>query len=101
MLISKDEEDSQLALVTFCPLAKHTALMADQWMKDILTALGGGELLFGDAFTAKAVVTSNVFKLKDSAITESITYLKNKGLLPNKSEDSDDEIVFGDHDFPS
>merc|ERR1712039_643544 len=80
MIVSKDQEDSQLALVTYCPPAKHAELRADHWMKDILTALGGGELQFGDAFTAKAVVTNNadqglaVFKLRDSAITESIRY---------------------------
>merc|ERR1711937_699682 len=41
-----------------------------------------------------------VLKLKDSAISESINYLKSKGLFPDKVDDSDDEYVFGDDDFP-
>jgi len=106
MLISKNQEDSKLALVTYCPPAKHGELKADQWMKDVLKALGGGELLFGDAFTAKAMIQNDadkglfVLKLKDSAITESINYLKGKGLFPDKADDSDDDYVFGDEDFP-
>merc|ERR1711988_1174929 len=64
--------------------------MGDQWMKDVLAALGGGEVQFGDAYTAKAVINNDadkglfVLKLKDSAITESINYLKGKGLLPDR-----------------
>merc|ERR1719277_2344837 len=76
-------------------------------MKDILGTLGGGEMLYGDAFTAKAEIKNDpdsglfVLKLKDSAISESINYLKGKGLFPDKADDSDDEFVFGDDDFPS
>ena len=40
-----------------------------------------------------------VLKLKDSAITESINFLKSKGLFPDKIEDSDDEFIFGDDAF--
>merc|ERR1719247_1287260 len=46
MLISKDQEDSKLALVSYCPPAKHGELKADQWMTDILAKLGGGEMTF-------------------------------------------------------
>merc|ERR1719183_3130346 len=106
MLISKDQADSKLALVAYCPPAKHAELEAAKWMTDVLAALGGGEMSFGDAFTAKAEIKNDadkglfVLKLKDSAITESINYLKGKGLFPDKVDDSDDEYVFGDDDFP-
>jgi len=106
MLISKNQEDSKLALVAYFPPSKHEELKADQWMKELLAALGGGEMVFGDAYTAKAVIENDadkglfVLKLKDSAITESINYLKGKGLFPDKVDDSDDEYVFGDEDFP-
>merc|ERR1712187_526768 len=75
-------------------------------MKDILAELGGGECLFGDATTAKALITNDpdknlfVLKLKDSAITFSINYLKKKGLFPDGNDDDDDDYVFGDDDFP-
>merc|ERR1712056_96515 len=75
--------------------------------KDMLAELGGGECLFGDATTAKALLTNDpdknlfVLKLKDSAITLSINYLKKKGLFPDGNDDDDDDYVFGDDDFPS
>eukprot|EP00928_Gymnodinium_smaydae_P019572 TRINITY_DN1751_c0_g1_i1.p1 TRINITY_DN1751_c0_g1~~TRINITY_DN1751_c0_g1_i1.p1 ORF type:complete len:352 (-),score=129.82 TRINITY_DN1751_c0_g1_i1:198-1202(-) len=112
MIVSKNQEDTKLALVAYCPPAKHDVLKADQWMKDILAALGGGDLQFGDAYTAKAEIQNDsdkglfVLKLKDSVISESINYLKGKGLFPDKTDDSDetddsdDEFVFGDDDFP-
>merc|ERR1711937_539535 len=102
-----DQADSKLALVAYVAPAKQSELTADKWMQDIVEQLGGGEIVFRDATTAKAVITNDadkglfVLKLKDSAITESINYLKSKGLFPDKVEDSDDEMVFGDDDFPS
>merc|ERR1711948_25501 len=99
--------DTRLALVAYCPPAKQSTLKADVWMKDILGELGGGELLFGDATTAKAKIANDadkglfVLKLKDSAITFSINYLKKKGLFPDGNDDDDDDYVFGDDDFPS
>eukprot|EP00928_Gymnodinium_smaydae_P018687 TRINITY_DN1711_c0_g6_i3.p1 TRINITY_DN1711_c0_g6~~TRINITY_DN1711_c0_g6_i3.p1 ORF type:complete len:230 (-),score=90.83 TRINITY_DN1711_c0_g6_i3:107-727(-) len=108
MIVSKNQEDTKLALVAYCPPAKHDELKADQWMKDILEKLGAGEAAFkfGDAYTAKAEILNDaeknifVLKLKDSVISESINYLKSKGLFPDKTDDSDDELVFGDDDFP-
>merc|ERR1712087_665119 len=107
MIISKDTEDSKLAMVAYCPPSKQGVLTADVWMKDMLAELGGGELLFGDATTAKAEMGNDpdkglfVLKLKDSAITLSINYLKKKGLFPDSNDDDDDDYVFGDDDFPS
>merc|ERR1712060_344674 len=107
MIISKDQADSKLAMVAYCPPSKQDTLTADVWMKDILSELGGGEFLFGDETTAKALLKNDpdkglfVLKLKDSAITYSINYLKKKGLFPNGNDDDDDDYVFGDDDFPS
>merc|ERR1711920_182694 len=107
MIISKDQNDSKLAMVAYCPPSKQGVLTADVWMKEMLAELGGGEFLFGDATTAKALLTNDpdkglfVLKLKDSAITLSINYLKKKGLFPDSNDDDDDDYVFGDDDFPS
>ena len=107
MLISKDKKDSKLALVAYCPPSQQGTLKADEWMKQLLSKLGGGELLFGDAYTAKAELKNdpekNLFvpKLKDSAITEAINHLKTLGLFPDKADDSDDEMIFGEDDFPT
>jgi len=109
MLISTDQANTKVAMVAYVPPAKHGELKADQWMKDIIAALGGSEsdFLFGDAFTAKGEIKNDpdkslfVLKIKDNAITESINHLKAKGLFPDKVEDSDDDCVWGDDDFPS
>merc|ERR1712190_280362 len=107
MIISKDQEDQNLAMVAYCPPSKQDILKADVWMKDILAELGGGDFLFGDNTTAKALIANNpdkglfVLKLKDSAISMSINYLKKKGLFPDGNDDDDDDYVFGDDDFPS
>merc|ERR1712203_1031687 len=76
-------------------------------MGDILAELGGGNLLFSDATTAKALLENDaekefyVLTLKDNAITYSINYLKKKGLFPDGNDDDEDDYVFGDDDFPS
>merc|ERR1719272_917541 len=76
-------------------------------MESLLQKLGGGEIVFQDATTAKAVILNDpekgmfIMKLKDNAITESINLLKSKGLFPDKIEDSDDDFIWGDDDFPS
>jgi len=107
MLVSPDQENSKLALVAYCPPAKQGVLKADQWMKDMVKALGGGDIVFSDATTAKMEIKNNadkglfVLKLKDSAITESINYLKGKGLFPDNKDDDDSDYVFGDDDFPT
>jgi len=107
MLISKDQADSKLALVAYVPPSKQSELTASEWMEQLLKTLGGGEIVFKDATTAKAVILNDsekgmfVMKLKDSAITESINHLKSKGLFPDRIDDSDDEFIFGDDDFPS
>merc|ERR1712217_188818 len=107
MIISKDQDDSKLAMVAYCPPSKQAVLTADVWMKEMLAELGGGDFLFGDATTAKALLTNDpdkglfVLKLKDSAIMLSINYLKKKGLFPDSNDDDEDDYVFGDDDFPS
>merc|ERR1719389_200758 len=40
MLISKDQADSKLALVTYVPPSKQSELAASTWMKDVLEKLG-------------------------------------------------------------
>lgn len=107
MIISNDVDSTKLALCAYIPPSKHGQLKADKWMTDVLAELGGGEMSFGDAYTAKAVIKNdpdkNVFilKVKDNALPTAINYLKGKGLFPDKvDDDEDDDIVFGDDDFP-
>lgn len=109
MIISTDQESTKLALVAYVPPSKHGKLKADKWMKDIIAevAPGGGEISFGDAYTAKAVIANNpekdvfILKVKDNVLPRSIDYLKKLGLFPDKVEDDDDDdFIMGDDDFP-
>jgi hypothetical protein len=99
MLVSPDQENTKVALVAYCPPAKQGVLTAEEWMKDMVKALGGGEILFSDSTTAKLEIKNDpdkglfVLKLKDSAITESINYLKSKGLFPDAKDDDDSDYV--------
>jgi hypothetical protein len=107
MLVSTDQDNTKMALVAYCPPAKHSVLTAEKWMMDMLIKLGGGEIFFSDATTAKLEIKNNpdkglfVLKLKDAAITESINYLKILGLFPDSKDDEDSDYVFGDDDFPT
>merc|ERR1712048_1191764 len=107
MIISCDTDSTKLALCSYVPPSKHEQLKADDWMKEILSVLGGtGEMGYGDAFTAKATIKNEpekdvfILKVKDNIPPQSIEFLKGKGLFPDKVEDDDDdEFVFGDDDF--
>jgi len=97
----------QLAIVAYVPEAKKALLNATEWLKKVLDNFGG-ELCKGSTdLLAKGFVKADgdkgkfPLKMKEPAITEAITFLKAKGLFPDKDDDSDDEFIFGDDDFPS
>lgn len=95
----------QLAVIAYVPAAKKSELAADVWLEHIMKTFGG-QMVSKGATNATAVVKTDdkkgVFplKVKEPAIMEAISYLKKKGLFPDK-DDSDDDYVFGDDDFPS
>merc|ERR1711871_1766232 len=101
--------DDQMAMISYVPPSKIDEITADSWLKEILRQLGASadSYISGNENVAKAIVKKNEdkglfpLKLKDAGITNSIEYLKKKGLFPDKDDDSDDEYVFGDDDFPS
>merc|ERR1711874_458420 len=99
--------DHQLGLLTYVPEDRKGELDAIEWMKQVLS-LFQGELVEGSSATnAKGVIKTDSdkgkfpLKMKEPCITEAITFLKKKGLFPDKDDDSDDDFVFGDDDFPS
>merc|ERR1712224_874149 len=97
--------DAQLAVCAYVPKDKTGENAADVWLKHVL-GMFGGEFVKGDKHVAIGKVMANsdkgIFplKVKEPGIMEAISYLKKKGLFPDK-EDSDDDYVFGDDDFPS
>lgn len=97
--------NDQLAVVAYVPKDKTSENDASVWLKHVL-GMFNGEFVKGDKGLAIGKVMANsdkgIFplKVKEPGIMEAISYLKKKGLFPDK-EDSDDDYVFGDDDFPS
>merc|ERR1719428_1168726 len=97
--------DEQLAIVAYVPKDLQGANDAVTWLKHVL-GMFNGEFVKGDKGVAVGKVVANhdknIFplKVKEPGITEAISFLKKKGLFPDK-DDSDDDYVFGDDDFPS
>jgi len=97
--------DDQLGIVAYVPETRADMVDAKEWMQWVLK-LFGGELaagatkLYAKGFV-KADSNQNKFplKMKEPSITEAIAFLKSKGAFPDK-DDSDDDMVFGDDDFP-
>merc|ERR1712137_378085 len=97
---------SQLAMVAYLPEAKEGAIDCIEWLKATF-ASNGGEVLDGSTpMLAKGVIAADPekgkfpLKIKEPSITEAINYLKAKGVFPDQ-DDSDDDMIFGDDDFPS
>jgi len=97
--------DDKLAIAAYVPKDLQKDNDASVWLKHVL-GMFSGEVVKGDKGLAIGKVVKNddkgVFplKVKEPGIMEAISYLKKKGLFPDK-EDSDDDYVFGDDDFPS
>jgi hypothetical protein len=97
--------DSQLAVVAYIPDAYKGDIDGKVWIEHVLKSQGGkfvekkDKLFIGkvDANADKGVFP---LKIKEPMITEAIAYLKGKGLFPDGGDSDDDEIVFGDDDFP-
>lgn len=95
----------QLAVICDVPESKRDKLSAKVWMEDVMKKVGGELIKGSDAVATGAVKADSnkgIFpiKVKDTAISISIDFLKQKGLFPDGDDDSDDDYVFGDEDFP-
>jgi len=94
-----------LAVICDVPEGKRDVMNAMEWMGHVMEKIGG-KVLEGDAALATGELAANAekgifpIKAKDEAISISIAYLKSKGVFPDKDDESDDEFVFGDEDFP-
>merc|ERR1719197_971597 len=107
MLVSINETES-CAMVSYVPKKFHGQIQAESWLKDVLKLMGAPDSAFvsGNANTARASIKTDSdkglfpLKMKDAGISLSIDYLKKRGLFPDKDDDEDDEMVFGDDDFP-
>merc|ERR1711920_1020940 len=95
----------QLAVVAYVPEAKQGDLSCEEWLKVVLTSQGGEIKTKGKGLCTGAVKANSdkgVFplKIREPMILEANNFLRKKGLFPEDDSD-DDEMVFGDDDFPS
>jgi len=95
----------QLAIVTYVPEAEQKNLDCKEWLQAVLANFGG-EIVSADKGMCTGRVLAdgnkNVFplKIREPMILEANNFLRKKGLFPEDDSD-DDEMVFGDDDFPS
>merc|ERR1712100_1000715 len=96
----------RLAVVAYVPEEKVGALNCEEWLKATLQNFQGKVISTGKNVCTgevKADGDKGVFplKIREPMILEANNYLRKKGLFPDNDSDDDDEMVFGDDDFPS
>merc|ERR1712117_872861 len=95
----------QLAVVAYVPEDKRDELDCAEWLKVVLSSQNG-EVKTTGADVSTGVVKANAdkgvfpLKIREPMILEANNFLRKKGLFPEDDSD-DDEMVFGDDDFPS
>merc|ERR1719189_1548489 len=95
----------QLAVVAYVPEAKQGELDCAEWLKAVLGSQNGEVKKTGKDISSgvvKANADKGIFplKIREPMILEANNFLRKKGLFPEDDSD-DDEMVFGDDDFPS
>merc|ERR1712051_1007035 len=97
----------QLAIVAYVPEAKQGELVCGEWLQKVVNVHPGGKVLKAGAEYSVGCIPANsnkgVFplKIRGGLILEANNFLRAKKLFPEDGGDDDDEMVFGDDDFPS
>lgn len=91
----------QLAVLAQVPEVQAGLLNCEEWLQVVKQAIGGN-IFESTSTSGKLVVKASPdaypIKLKEPGITAGISILKQRGLFAD--EEDDDELVFGDDDFP-
>merc|ERR1719343_1800662 len=96
----------QLAICAYVPEAKQEELSCEEWLKSTLALFSGEVMSTSSGLCLGRVKTDadkNIFplKIRESMIIEANNFLRKRGLFPEDDSDDEDEMVFGDDDFPS
>merc|ERR1719421_522114 len=97
----------RVGVVCYVPEDLEERVAADTWASKIVDSMGGllqpgatKNLATGFVLGDKAKELYPI-KMKDELLKASIAFLQEIGVFPDKDDDdSDDEMVFGDDDFP-
>lgn len=91
----------QLAVVAAVPDAHAGLVNCKLWLQEVAHSIGG-DVLDATENSGRLVVRAGAdvhpIKLKEPGITAAIRFLKERGLFPESNDE--DEIIYGDHDFP-
>jgi hypothetical protein len=97
----------QLAIVAYVPDAKQGDLVCEEWLQKVVSMWDNGKVTKSAKDYCAGVIPTNseknIFplKIRESLILEANNFLRKKGLFPEDNGSDDDEMVFGDDDFPS
>lgn len=96
----------QLVVAAYVPEAKQGELECEEWLSTVLALFKGEVLIKDKTLSAGRVKTdgnNNIFplKIREPMILEANNFLRKKGLFPEDKDSDDDDMVFGDDDFPS
>jgi len=96
----------QLAICAYVPEDKQDQLVCEEWLNKLLGLWNGKMTKTGKGICLGYIPTDsnkNVFplKIREGLILEANNFLRAKKLFPEDDGDDDDEMVFGDDDFPS
>jgi hypothetical protein len=97
----------QLAIVAYVPESKHEELVCEEWLQKVLSLFPGSKVTKSAKDYCSGIIPTNsdknIFplKIRESLILEANNFLRKKGLFPEDNGSDDDEMVFGDDDFPS
>merc|ERR1719444_641640 len=96
----------QLAIVAYVPEEKQGGLVCEEWLSKVLGVWGGSTLSTAKDYCVGVIAQNSdkgIFplKIREGLILEANNFLRRKGLFPEDDGDDDDEMVFGDDDFPS
>merc|ERR1712151_110214 len=96
----------QLAVIAYVPEAKLSELSREEWLAQTLSIFKGEIVEKGEQICVGVVRANSdkgIFplKIREPMILEANNFLRKKGLFPEDKDDDDDEMVFGDDDFPS
>merc|ERR1712139_337347 len=96
----------QLAVAAYVPESKQSELSCEEWIEKVLSLFQGEAADKSASLCTGCIKTDsdkNIFplKIREALILEANNFLRKKGLFPEDDGDDDDEMVFGDDDFPS
>lgn len=104
MIFSAGSE--RLSICAYVPKEKQENCNCKEWLEKVLSLYPSGKLdSSSDDVCCGFIPTDsdkNIFplKIRETLILEANNFLRKKGLFP-EDDGSDDEMVFGDDDFPS